>query len=99
MSFQVTALPSYGGITLCFAIGAVVVGVPTTCHTPLSGQRSPVRAVVPIGTLVSIILLCFSLFHGVFPLNGLAGDGRPDWKKLSSSEIFQYEPGSAAISP
>jgi hypothetical protein len=31
------------------AIGAVVVGVPTTFQTPLSGQFSPVRAVVPIG--------------------------------------------------
>ena len=57
MSFQVTALPSYGGITLCFAMGAVVDSVPTTCHTPLSGQRSPVRAVVPMGTLVCIIFV------------------------------------------
>lgn len=36
-------------------MGAVVEGVPTTCQTPLSGQRSPVRAVVPIGALVSVI--------------------------------------------
>lgn len=34
---------------LPLAIGAVVVGVPTTCHIPLSGQVSPVEAVVPIG--------------------------------------------------
>lgn len=33
------------------AIGAVVDGVPTTFHTPLSGQISPVVAVVPIGAL------------------------------------------------
>jgi hypothetical protein len=30
-------------------MGAVVEGVPTTVHTPLSGQISPVLAVVPIG--------------------------------------------------
>jgi hypothetical protein len=48
---------------LCFAIGAVVEGVPTTRHTPLSGQRSPVRAVVPIGVLVSIILFTFLCFR------------------------------------
>ena len=40
------------------AIGAVVDGVPTTCHTPLSGQASPVRAVVPIGTgIVKVSLM------------------------------------------
>jgi hypothetical protein len=49
MSFQVTDLPSYGGILLPTAIGAVVDGVPTTSQTPLSGQDSPVLAVVPIG--------------------------------------------------
>lgn len=47
MSFQVTALPAYGGMTLPLAIGAVVEGVPTTSQTPLSGQVCPVRAVVP----------------------------------------------------
>lgn len=35
-----------------FAIGAVVDGVETTFHTPLSGHFSPVFAVVPIGALV-----------------------------------------------
>jgi hypothetical protein len=39
----------YGGMTLCCAIGAVVDGVDVTFQTPLSGHRSPVRAVVPIG--------------------------------------------------
>ena len=29
--------------------GAVVDGTDVTFHTPLSGQRSPVRAVVPMG--------------------------------------------------
>ena len=50
MSFQVTALPLYGGIRLPLAIGAVVEGVPTTSQMPLSGQISPVRALVPTAT-------------------------------------------------
>jgi hypothetical protein len=49
MSFQVTAAPLYGGIRLPLAMGAVVDGVDIACHTPDSGQISPVRAVVPIG--------------------------------------------------
>jgi hypothetical protein len=49
INFQVTAALRYGGIMLPFAIGAVVVGLATACQTPDSGQRSPVRAVVPIG--------------------------------------------------
>jgi hypothetical protein len=40
---------------LPFAIGAVVVGVPTTFQTPLSGHFSPVRAVVPIGLRVCVV--------------------------------------------
>jgi hypothetical protein len=32
---------------LPLAMGAVVVGVPTTAHTPDSGQTSPVLARVP----------------------------------------------------
>lgn len=51
ISFQVTALPLYGGILFPSAIGAVVVGLPTTSQTPLSGQFSPVLAVVPNGFL------------------------------------------------
>jgi len=54
MSFQVTALPLYGGMRFPFAIGAVVVGFPTTFQTPLSGQVSPVLAVVPIGARVAL---------------------------------------------
>jgi len=50
ISFQVTALRSNGGIVFPLAIGAVVVGYPTTCQTPLSGHFSPVLAVVPNGT-------------------------------------------------
>jgi hypothetical protein len=34
---------------LPLAIGAVVLGVPITSQTPLSGQFSPVLAVVPTG--------------------------------------------------
>ena len=46
VSSHTAARSRYGGITLCLAIGAVVVGVPTTFQTPLSGHRSlssPVR--------------------------------------------------------
>ena len=50
MRRQVTALPPYGGITSPLLIGAVVDGVPITSQTPLSGQRSPVLAVVPMAT-------------------------------------------------
>ena len=39
---------------LPLAIGAVVDGVPTTFHTPLSGQVCPVVAWVPIGALAMI---------------------------------------------
>jgi hypothetical protein len=34
---------------LPLAIGAVVLGFPTTFHTPLSGHVCPVVAVVPMG--------------------------------------------------
>ncbi len=51
VSFQVTAWLLYGGIVLPFAIGAVVNGVLIAVHTPLSGQFSPVFAVVPRGSL------------------------------------------------
>src|SRR5438552_18836888 len=49
-------------------MGAVVVGVPTTCQTPLSGQRCPVCAVVPMGAFVSIISypFCRFLLTGLF---------------------------------
>ena len=56
VSFQVTALSLYGGMTLPLAMGAVVVGVPTTFQTPLSGHFGPVRAVVPMGLRVMLIL-------------------------------------------
>ncbi|WP_220395518.1 hypothetical protein, partial [Klebsiella pneumoniae] len=57
VNIQVTAFPAYGGITLPFAIGAVVEGVPTTFQTPLSGHFCPVEAVVPIGALDMLIPL------------------------------------------
>jgi hypothetical protein len=41
------------------AMGAVVEGVLATAQTPLSGHRSPVRAVVPMGCLLKINLQVF----------------------------------------
>lgn len=40
------------------AIGAVVDGLPTTFQIPLSGQFSPVLAVVPIGFLIVKMIFC-----------------------------------------
>lgn len=64
-----------------FAIGAVVEGVPTTVHTPLSGHFSPVFAVVPMGALdmgsVSLLLqlrLTLNYFSLRTPLNGVPSD-------------------------
>jgi hypothetical protein len=57
MRTQVTARPSYGGMRFPLEIGAVVEGIPTTFHTPLSGQVSPVRARVPIGFLVIVAMI------------------------------------------
>ncbi len=37
-----------------FEMGAVVLGLPTTFQTPLSGQIPPVLAVVPIGARVEL---------------------------------------------
>jgi hypothetical protein len=50
---QVTAWFLYGGMWLYCAIGAVVLGEPTTAHTPLSGHLSPVLAVVPMGCRIT----------------------------------------------
>jgi hypothetical protein len=44
-------------MVLCFAIGAVVLGVPITVHMPLSGHFSPVLAVVPIGAFMGITFI------------------------------------------
>ncbi len=57
MSSHVTALPLYGGMRLPFAIGAVVEGVEIAFQTPDSGQTSPVRARVPIGLRVIVVVL------------------------------------------
>jgi hypothetical protein len=59
---QVTALPAYGGMRLPRAIGAVVLGEPTTFQTPDSGHSSPVCAVVPSGTRDRVLIA--SPFHG-----------------------------------
>ena len=70
MSFQVTALPLYGGMRFRFAMGAVVEGFPTTFHTPLSGQISPVLAVVPMGARAAVLSIPTSLS---------LSKGRPPW--------------------
>jgi hypothetical protein len=49
----VTAWLLYGGIVFPLAIGAVVLGEPTTFQTPDSGQLWPVLAVVPTGMFFS----------------------------------------------
>jgi transcriptional regulator with XRE-family HTH domain len=54
MRVQVVACPLYGGIRLPWAIGAVVVPLAGR-QTPLSGQLSPVRAVVPIGLRMALL--------------------------------------------
>ena len=46
---------------LPLAMGAVVVGVPTTFQTPLSGQDCPVRAVVPRGDRVPVDMVILSI--------------------------------------
>lgn len=51
-----------------FAIGAVVVGVPTTCQTPLSGHFSPVLAVVPIGARCEFAIYLYLYVLGLSPL-------------------------------
>lgn len=47
------ALPLYGGMTFPSAMGAVVLPF-CGFHTPDSGHRSPVRAVVPMGARAMI---------------------------------------------
>jgi hypothetical protein len=44
-----------------FAIGAVVLGESCDFQTPLSGQDSPVLAVVPIGAFAILLLLYRSI--------------------------------------
>lgn len=41
---------------LLIAMGAVVEGLSCDSHTPLSGHRSPVLAVVPIGFFTDVYL-------------------------------------------
>ena len=61
VKIQVTACPLYGGIRLPLAIGAVVLGVLSARHTPLSGQISPVRALVPIGACFVAVWVIFDI--------------------------------------
>ena len=52
MRTQVVACWLYGGMRLPFAIGAVVLPF-WGFQTPLSGQVSPVREVVPMGCFIA----------------------------------------------
>jgi hypothetical protein len=54
---------------LPFAIGAVVEGVEIAFQTPDSGQTSPVRARVPIGLRVIVVVLMLEPFISGTPGN------------------------------
>jgi hypothetical protein len=56
-----------------FAIGAVVDGLEIVFQTPDSGQISPVRARVPIGLRVNVLVLIVEPF-----LMELPGNKAPD---------------------
>lgn len=56
---------------LPLAIGAVVDGVEIAFQTPDSGQFSPVRARVPIGLRVIVVMLILEPF-----ISGTAGNRR-----------------------
>jgi len=47
---------------LPLAMGAVVVGVPTTFQTPLSGHFCPVVAVVPIGARCEFTIYLYGFY-------------------------------------
>lgn len=57
INFQVTAFPLCGGMVFPFAIGAVVDGESWDSQMPLSGQVSPVLAVVPTPAMLSPFVL------------------------------------------
>jgi hypothetical protein len=59
VNFHVTAALLYGGMRLPLEMGAVVDGVETAAQTPDSGQASPVRAVVPRGLRVEVVMALF----------------------------------------
>lgn len=58
-----TPRPLCGGITFPCEIGAVVDGLSSDFHTPLSGHFSPVRAVVPMGFFMMIILKNYGIIR------------------------------------
>lgn len=55
-------------MVLSLAMGAVVVGVPTTFQTPLSGHFCPVVAVVPIGARCEFVIYLCLYVLGLSPL-------------------------------
>ena len=57
---------------LPFAIGAVVLGLPWTFQTPLSGQVSPVCAVLPTGMILYFLFTCRIGSAGISPGNRAA---------------------------
>ena len=85
-----TDLPSYGGIRLPSAIGAVVLGVPTTSQTPDSGHRSPVRAVVPSEDR-GLVLMGSHSFPGSLGLTTL--DPRPSRIPPGDNLVVVSDPG------
>jgi DNA-directed RNA polymerase specialized sigma24 family protein len=81
-------------MVLPLAIGAVVVEVPTTFQTPLSGHFCPVVAVVPIGARCEFVIYLCLYVLGLSPLpiyalkkKNLAVDGKK--KKLKSILIME----------
>lgn len=72
---------------LPLAIGAVVLGVPSTFQTPLSGQISPVRALVPIGARFAAVVFILYLSRSQVALlrhatTGPAAGGLPEGMAL-----------------
>jgi hypothetical protein len=86
---QVTAFPSYGGIRLPLAMGAVVDGLPTTRQTPLSGQTSPVLAVVPIGAFTFDMV--FFLENRVMEISFNIDNGELDGVSPQECFVLGYE--------
>jgi hypothetical protein len=60
---RTTACPSYGGMRLLLAIGAVCPGRPLTCQTPDSGHTSPVFASVPNGFIVLLLSIALRMYE------------------------------------
>lgn len=70
-------------------MGAVVVGVPSTFHTPLSGHFSPVRAVVPSGADINSLLKAMSKFGLIKSFT--IDDGELDGASPQQCFVLGYE--------